>query len=146
MVRSSNAYWKDKRNVRLNYAPASSGSYIADQSIYQTMNSDAVKVKNGWDTPCEGEVGAYVWQGKGFLRVASARWEVLCFASRPGIGDWMLIFQDKSIFTSPAISLLCRNKAGPTDADLQQIDGWLQGVEDEKFQEVVRGMANIKQE
>lgn len=146
LIRSCNTFWKDKRNVRLEYTPAPTGSHIEDQAFYQTMGSDTFKSMDGRDTQCEGEVGTYIWQGKGFMRIASARWEVLCFTSRPESGDWMLVFAYKSIFTAPAINLLCRSKTGLTDSDMRYLEQWLQGVKDDQFQRAVRGMVYIQQD
>lgn len=143
MIRSSNGFWKDKRNIRLNYTHA--GSHIEDQAFYQLMGSDTVKALVGKDIPSKDEIGVYTWQGKGLLRVASARWEVLCMTSRPE-GDWMLVFQYKSIFTSPAINLMCRAKVFPKESDLQALEEWLPSVENPEFQKAVHGMVDIKQE
>ncbi|KAF2268883.1 hypothetical protein CC78DRAFT_454201, partial [Lojkania enalia] len=61
-------------------------------------------------------------QGRGLLRIASARWEVLSFTSYPETGDWMLVFTHKSIFTSPAVNLMCRNKGGFCESELKSLE------------------------
>lgn len=144
MLQSSNSFWKDKRNVRLQYT--SNGSYIEDKALYQMMGSDAVKSMDGKDTPSDTELGVFTWRGKGLLRVASAQWEVLCFTSRPEGGDWMLVYAHKSIFTSPALNLLCRTKGAISTLDLTCIKTWLQEVEDDKFQQTVAAMIDIAQQ
>ncbi|KAF2499671.1 hypothetical protein BU16DRAFT_557983 [Lophium mytilinum] len=145
ILRSSNPFWKDKRNVRLHYNPAPSGSHIEDTACYQTMISDTVKIVVGKDTPVDGETGTYTWQGKGLLRVARGRWEILSFTARDG-GDWMLVFAHKTLFSASAINLLCRRKEGLSKEDLGEVEEWLNGVEDEKFQQAARGVFDIKQE
>ena len=144
MIRSSNTFWKDKRNVRLNYTPLS--NHIDDRVCYQTMTSDVVKFLDGKDIPSDSAIGIYTWQGKGFLRIASARWEVLSFTSRPETGDWMLVFAHKSMFTSPAVNILCRNQGGLCESDLQSLETWIPSVEDASFQQAARGLVNIKQD
>lgn len=144
MIRLSNRFWKDKRNVRLKYTAA--GSYIDDEAFYQTMSSEAVKSMVGKDTQCDGTMGVYLWQGKGLLRVASARWEVLSFTPRTNCRDWMLVFAHGSIFTSPAINLMCRDRVGLDGDDLLFVDEWLAGVPNDKFQMAVHEMADIKRE
>ncbi|KAF2810487.1 uncharacterized protein BDZ99DRAFT_364773, partial [Mytilinidion resinicola] len=84
LVRSSIPFWKDKRNVRLNYNLAPSGSHIDDTASYQPVTSNTVKTLVGKNTLVDGETGTYTWQGKGLLRVASGRWEVLSFTAREG--------------------------------------------------------------
>ncbi|KAF2639262.1 hypothetical protein P280DRAFT_454449 [Massarina eburnea CBS 473.64] len=144
MIRSSCSFWKDKRNVRLKYTSAS--SHIDDRASYQTVTSDAIKCMDGRDTPSDSETGIFTWQGKGLLRVASARWEVLCFTSRPNTGDWMLVYTHKSIFTSPSVNLMCRNKVGISSSDLSHIEYWLRGVSDGRFQQEVNAMVDIIQQ
>ncbi|KAF2196547.1 hypothetical protein GQ43DRAFT_445009 [Delitschia confertaspora ATCC 74209] len=144
MIRSSNAFWKDKRNIRLSYTQ--SASYVDDRAFYQTMNSDAVKSMDGKNISVDGAVGIYNWQGKGLLRVVNARWEILCFTSRPSNGDWMLVFMQKSLFTSPSVHLLCRQKGGISETDMKQVEEWLPQVQDEKFQQAVKEIADIRQE
>jgi hypothetical protein len=117
-----------------------------DQAFYQLMTSDAVKSMDGKDTPSDDGTGIFTWQGKGFLRIASAKWEVLCYTPRLGDGDWMLVYAHKSIFTSPAVNLMCRKKGGVSPADRECITEWLQGIQDEKFQAAVKGMVDIVQE
>ncbi|KAF2464154.1 uncharacterized protein BDR25DRAFT_243076 [Lindgomyces ingoldianus] len=133
MIRSSNGFRKDKRNVRCQYT--ATASHIEDEAFYQTVNSDTVKSVVGKDTACEGNVGVYSWQGKGLLRVASARWE-----------DWMLVFAHQSIFTSAAINLMCRSQDGLNEEDMRLVEGWLSSVAENKFRQIVSNLADIKQE
>ena len=144
MLKSSNTFWKDKRNIRVRYT--STGSHIEDRAFYQTMTSDAVKTMDGKDTPSEDETGMFTWQGKGLLRVASARWEVLCFTARPESGDWMLVYVHKCVFTSAAVNLMCREKGGVSSMDLGCIDEWLGGITDVGFQQVVGAMIDVLQQ
>ncbi|KAF2691973.1 hypothetical protein K458DRAFT_425819 [Lentithecium fluviatile CBS 122367] len=144
MIRSSNNFWKDKRNVRLQYTTA--GSHIEDRAFYQTTSSEAIKSIVGKDTRSEEGVGVYVWQGKGLLRVASSQWEVLSFTARSGGRDWMLVFAHPSIFTAAAINLMCRRKEGLGEEDMQAVEEWLGTVGENRFRQAVVGMVDIKQE
>jgi hypothetical protein len=144
LIRSSNNIWKDKRNVRMNYTAA--GPHIEDRAFYQPLNSDVFKSIDGRDTADEDGVGLYTWQGKGWLRVASTRWEILSFTSRPNNGDWMLVFSHKTIFAGAAANLMCRNQQGPSESDLKHISNWIPQVEDPMFQQAMRGMVPIVQE
>jgi hypothetical protein len=146
VIRSSINFWKDKRNVRFRYTPAS--SYMENQASYQTMTSDTIKSMSWRDTPSETETGIFTWRREALLRtrVASAKWEVLCFTSRPSKGDWMLIYVHKSMFVSPGLNLLCRNKEGPSSADMSCIEQWLRGVSDDRFQQTVDAMVDVTQQ
>lgn len=144
LLRSSNPFWTDKRNVRIRYT--NTATHIDDQAFYQLMTSDTIKCMEGKDTPSDDGTGIFTWQGKGFMRIASANWEVLSFTSRLDDGDWMLVYAHKSIFTSPAVNLMCRKKAGVGATDMQCIRDWMAGIKHERFQGAVERMVDIVQE
>lgn len=122
------------------------GTQIDDQAFYQTKGSDAIKSMDGKDTPSETEIGIFTWQGKGLMRIVSARWEVLSYTSRPESGDWMIVYAHKSIFTAPALNLMCRERGGVSSLDMDYINEWFGRIEDESFQQTVAKMVDIVQE
>ena len=66
--------WKNKRNVRIMYTRLP-GNKLDDLVTYQNIDSKEIQSVHGIDTPKKD--GSYMWRGKGFLKVATSRWEVL---------------------------------------------------------------------
>lgn len=144
MIRSSNPFWKDKRNVRLNYTVT--GTQFTNCAYYQAMNSDTVKTMEGTDTPADAASEIYTWRGKGFLRLTSAKWEILIFQARNGGADWVLMFAHKNVFTAPAVNLMCRQKNRISENNIKEIERWFATVDSKDFQSTVKSIADIKQE
>jgi hypothetical protein len=144
LIKSSNTFWSDKKNVRQNYTKTA--SYIENTASYQPKSSDAIKSLNGKDTPSASAPGSFTWQGKGLARLASLHWEVLSATSRPEGADWMLAYVQKSMFSAAAINILCRERDGVSEGDMKCIGEWLAGVKDEKFQQTVAGLVDIMHE
>ncbi|KAH7096040.1 hypothetical protein FB567DRAFT_48068 [Paraphoma chrysanthemicola] len=143
LIRSSNPFWKPKLNIHIEYTPVS--AHISDRAFYQTTPSSAIKSIDGKDTPATDGSDTFTWQGTGFMRIASAKWEVLSFTTREG-GDWMLVYVHKSMFTPAAVNLMCRTKGGVSETDREFVRVWLEGVRDEGVRGAGAGMVDILQE
>src|SRR5690242_11340083 len=86
---SSNPFWADKHNVRITYSPVAptkrgttSFAYLDDIAQYETRPGGPIKELKGSDSiVVNADAGAgvnmWVWQGRGLMRVASAKWEVI---------------------------------------------------------------------
>ncbi|KAI9715316.1 MAG: hypothetical protein M1828_000881 [Chrysothrix sp. TS-e1954] len=66
--------WRNKRNVRITYTRLP-GNRLDDLVTYQGSGSDELQTVRGVDSPKSD--GSWLWRGKGMLKVASSRWEVL---------------------------------------------------------------------
>lgn len=132
--------WRKNRNVRITYTPVLAVSYsprpIDDLVTYQSLKSTAIKSVHGVDKPIyqgasankgegkdkvEGVVKggddevqsgnwAYHWRGKGWLMIASSKWEVLGYGEEEGTGTdggqgntWMVTYFAKTMFTPAGI-------------------------------------------
>ncbi|KAE8366742.1 hypothetical protein BDV27DRAFT_124890 [Aspergillus caelatus] len=161
ITRSSSPFWTDKRNVTINLStdrntgpiPINSlGSnatvVIVNTTSYQAMNSGPVRSTAGIDrvvTPFSGRNEGSItmeWRGSGWLRIASARWEILGWGGEEG-DEWMVVFAEKSIFTPMGISLYSRRKGSITNMLWDGIERGLRGLVDgcsEQEREELRGL------
>lgn len=112
------------------------------------MSSAAICIKSvdGRNIPVQDAIATFSWQGKGLLRLFGAKWEILALETSPGEGPaWMVTFQYKTMFTSPAVNLACRSKNGMSDVDLKLVEGWLAAVQDNTFKKATQDMFNVLQ-
>ncbi len=75
---------------------------------------------HGIDTP-DG-LGAWRWRGKGLLKIASSRWEILGWGERNG-EKWVVTWFAPSLFTPMGIDLYCDRKegmSGTLEADIMK--------------------------
>ena len=145
LIRTSNPFWKDKRNIRITYS-SDGPSTFSDRAFYQPLNSSAVKSVDGRDTVVDDAVGVYMWQGKGLMRVQGAKWEILSFNKRMGGADWMMVFTQKNLFQPSTMQIYCRSRKGPSEIDLRYIEEWASQVLDPMFQQAMRGLFDVLQE
>lgn len=109
--------WKDKRNVRITYAPLPATN-TAEESIprlddtveYQALGSDKIKTVHGIDTPSGVYTRAWDWRGKGWLKIASSHWEVVEWSE--GGEEWAVIWFQKTLFTPEGMDIFSREKEG----------------------------------
>ncbi|XP_014552851.1 hypothetical protein COCVIDRAFT_41061 [Bipolaris victoriae FI3] len=119
--------WKKNRNVRITYTPVASTTppQIDDVVTYQGLNSDALKTVHGVDKPfdvpntappavAEGGAGdvaslGYNWRGKGWLVIATSKWEILGYGDEQGTGNsWVVTYFAKTLFTPAGIDFYSR--------------------------------------
>ncbi|KNG46300.1 hypothetical protein TW65_86037 [Stemphylium lycopersici] len=119
--------WKKSRNVRITYSaiPSTSPAQIDDVVTYQNLSSDKLKTVHGVDRPFElpntspapgeaeaGEVASlgYNWRGKGWLVIATSKWEILGYGDEEGAGNsWVVTYFAKTLFTPAGVDFYSRN-------------------------------------
>lgn len=136
--------WKKSRNVCIKYTPiaGTSPAQIDDEVSYQSLGSTNIKTIVGVDKPFEvpntaasategGEVGsiAYNWRGKGWLMIASSKWEILGYGDEEETegNSWVVTYFAKTLFT-------------PAGVDIYSRKGVLKPVTIEKIK---KGLANL---
>ena len=123
MARTSNSFWKDKRNVKMRYT--ASGD---DRFSYRPAHASTEKHMNGKNLPVPTAEAVFSWQGAGVLRLFTAKWEIVGFHKRMTEdvrSEWMVTFQHATMFTSPAVNVACRSKDGLDENTVKIIDEWL---------------------
>ncbi|KAF2251661.1 hypothetical protein BU26DRAFT_516445 [Trematosphaeria pertusa] len=117
--------WKKNRNVRITYTPIpnTSPQQIDDLVSYQPLKSTSLKKVHGVDKPfavpntkpveggADGELAslAYQWRGKGWLVIASSKWEILGYGEEEDTGKaWVVTYFAKTLFTPAGVDIYCR--------------------------------------
>ncbi|KAF1838190.1 hypothetical protein BDW02DRAFT_33076 [Decorospora gaudefroyi] len=133
--------WKKSRNVQITYTPIpttttpSTSTNLDDLVTYQTSTSTALKSVRGIDKPDQHTTAdqnhtspteiahnnveepraslAYNWRGKGWLMIASSKWEILGYGeeeegSTTERNSWMVTFFAKTLFTPAGVDLYSR--------------------------------------
>ncbi|KAJ4290301.1 hypothetical protein N0V90_010517 [Kalmusia sp. IMI 367209] len=114
--------WRKNRNVVITYSPIDSTSppQIDDLVTYQPISSSSTKTVRGVDKPfsvpntAEGGDGeraslAYNWRGKGWLKIASSKWEILAYGDEEGTGNaYVVTFFAKTLFTPAGVDVYSR--------------------------------------
>jgi hypothetical protein len=118
--------WKKNRNVRITYTVTSNEPLeIDDKVTYQPLGSDSVKTVRGVDKPFQvpntapsDESGsdpassmAYNWRGKGWLMIASSKWEILGYGEEEGgepMNAWVVTYFAKTLFTPAGVDIYSR--------------------------------------
>ncbi|KAF2134774.1 hypothetical protein P153DRAFT_279449 [Dothidotthia symphoricarpi CBS 119687] len=118
--------WKKSRNVRIEYTPVPNTSplQLDDLVTYQSLTSTALKSVHGVDKPFDvpntaaapAEEGAemsssmaYNWRGKGWLMIASSKWEILGYGDEEGGGNsWVVTYFAKTLFTPAGVDFYSR--------------------------------------
>lgn len=138
--------WRKNRNVKITYTriPNTSPAQIDDVVTYQPLNSDSVKTVHGVDRPfevpdqskegAEGQDGVeranlgYHWRGKGWLMIASSKWEILGYGEEEeGANQWVVTYFAKTLFTPEGLDIYSRS--GPLkDSTIAEIKKGLKGL------------------
>ncbi|KAF2456901.1 hypothetical protein BDY21DRAFT_262276, partial [Lineolata rhizophorae] len=161
VTHSTLSMWKSKRNVRITYTPLASDSTggpvrVDDLVEYQTSGSDKVKSVHGVDTAEAGtnEGWAWNWRGKGWLVIATSRWETLGYGteaveegSEPqNTGtDWVVTFFSKTLFTPAGVDIYSRKKEGLRAETVEKIKEALKGSEDDGVAKLAETLFEIEQ-
>ncbi|KAF2004089.1 hypothetical protein P154DRAFT_519657, partial [Amniculicola lignicola CBS 123094] len=123
--------WKTNKNVKITYTPVAGTSpvHIDDVVTYQGLNSTSTKTVHGLDKPFSvtGEQAAaaldadaettkdvaslgYNWRGKGWLMIASSKWEILGYGVEEGTtNEWVVTYFAKTLFTPVGVDFYSRN-------------------------------------
>ncbi|KAF2853993.1 hypothetical protein T440DRAFT_296215 [Plenodomus tracheiphilus IPT5] len=127
--------WKKSRNVRITYTPLinTTPAHINDLVTYQSLSSETLKSIHGVDKPfniyhpgpatavetadATGADGAeqgekaslgYNWRGKGWLMIASSKWEILGYGDEEGGNSWVVTYFAKTLFTPAGVDFYSR--------------------------------------
>jgi hypothetical protein len=122
--------WKKNRNVTITYTPLPNNADLIDDLVqYQPLNSTTSIQKKieGIDTPDANVPAAYSWRGRGWLKIASSRWEVLGWGDEDG--GWCVTYFQKTLFTPAGIDVYCRRKGGLSEDMLKRIKQELRAVD-----------------
>lgn len=166
--------WRSKRNVKITYQSLPQG-FLDDRVTYQTCQGGSVKTVHGVDRPVfmsgqrqdldkhgnassdsDAEAGswAYHWRGKGWLMIASSKWEVLGYGSVSGDADgggggmgdegqwidWAVTYFAKTLFTPEGIDIYSRPSVKLPATLVEQIKKGLKAAGDESFQRLVEDL------
>ncbi|OJD32296.1 histidinolphosphatase-like protein [Diplodia corticola] len=156
--------WRTKRNVTITYTPVADSTKIDDLVEYQALDgsSTTAKIKSvhGVDTPAADCAGwAWDWRGKGWLVIASSRWEVLGYGDEldgggnggggaqtqpPDARQWVVTYFAKTLFTPAGIDLYSRHPDGLRPGTVRAIEEALAGVEDEGVRSLAKELFEVK--
>ena len=147
--------WKNKRNVRIAYTRLP-GNKLDDLVTYQNLKSKELHSVHGIDTPKKD--GAYLWRGKGLLKIATSRWEVLGWGgggahaapihpagtetvqvSAPTVEEedaeqWVVTYFAKTPFTPAGIDIYSRKSTGLSMATMGKLRTALARLDGRKSQ------------
>lgn len=70
---------------------------------------------------------AYSWRGRGWLVIASSKWEILGWGEENGTG-WVVTYFSKTLFTPAGIDVYCRDPKGLSSEGLAKIDEAFKGM------------------
>jgi hypothetical protein len=135
--------WRKAKNVRITYKilPASSpdGPTLLDDTVESVPTQRTLlpqpKAIHGIDTP-DGD-GAWAWRGKGLLKIASSRWEVLGWGEREG-ERWVVTWFAPSLFTPAGVDVYSGNKEGVSEGLFTEIQEALKGLEAREVAELCK--------
>jgi len=118
--------WNKNQNVVITYTPVPDTfpTQIDDVVTYQSVGSTKTKSVHGLDKPfdvhnttpegkkedAEGLASmAYAWRGKGWLMIASSKWEILGWGEEAGTGNsWVVTYFAKTLFTPAGVDFYSR--------------------------------------
>ncbi|KIW14915.1 hypothetical protein PV08_07700 [Exophiala spinifera] len=134
--------WKTNRNVTITYTPLPNDAAVLDDLVeYQPKSSDRRKKVKGYDTPSGDVPAAYGWRGKGWLMIASSKWQVI------GYGDedegWCVTYFEKTLFTPAGIDVYSRRKTGASPDLLSRITEEMKNVRDGNVRKLAADMFAI---
>ncbi|KAF2030926.1 hypothetical protein EK21DRAFT_111380 [Setomelanomma holmii] len=139
--------WKKNRNVVITYTPVAGSSppQIDDLVTYQPHTSTSKKTVHGVDKPFavpnnaaastskgneESDVAslAYTWRGKGWLMIASSKWEILGYGEEEVTGNaWVVTYFAKTLFTPAGVDVYSR-KGRLVPTTVEDIKNALRGL------------------
>ncbi|KAF2014619.1 hypothetical protein BU24DRAFT_423533 [Aaosphaeria arxii CBS 175.79] len=133
--------WKKSRNVRITYKqiPNTSPAHLDDLVTYQSLDSTKLKTVRGIDKPFDvpgtapepaedAASPAYQWRGKGWLAIASSKWEILGYGDVPGSDNqWVVTYFAKTLFTPAGVDFYSR-KGGLNEETIEKIKAALAGL------------------
>lgn len=145
--------WKKNRNVTITYTvkgEESAGPCKIDDLVeYQPLGKPKQKVVNGIDSPDTSGPGAgwaWNWRGKGWLKIASSRWEVLGYGHEGGEEEgnrWVVTYFAKTLFTPAGLDIYSADKGGLRPGTVEGIKAALNNFEDENLRKLAGSIFEI---
>lgn len=141
--------WRKARNVQIKYTPVTQGSDNAspvpldDLVTYQGLDGDKIKSVHGLDKPEEGG-WAWHWRGKGWLMIASSRWEVLGYGEDNIKNKWVVTYFAKTMFTPAGVDLYSRDPGGLSKETVEGIKKALVGLGHEEVGKLADELFEVK--
>ena len=78
---------------------------------------------------------AFGWRGRGWLMIASSKWEILGWGEDDGVG-WVVTYFSKTIFTPAGIDVYCRDPKGLKPETLAKISKALKRIDNSGIQKL----------
>ncbi|KAK2882752.1 hypothetical protein FQN49_000064 [Arthroderma sp. PD_2] len=174
---SSSQYWRDKRNISISFALADGSCQsreanganvdftkdvvLKSVASYQSISGDGcdnIDTTEGIERAIPNSLpGTMTWQGTGFIKFLTNRWEILgygCFPDKGGEprreGDeqimWMVVYADKSMFTPAALNICTKATRALSAEKMDLIKDALRDFDHEELKECFNSMIDIPQE
>ncbi|KAI9780789.1 MAG: hypothetical protein M1816_002661 [Peltula sp. TS41687] len=163
--------WRTKRNVRITYTmltPSTTTNnnkrrrgnnnntttpQLLDVVTFQTPHSEKVGTLRGIDTSDSTTQGRWNWRGKGWLRVASSRWEVLGHGEYLDVVDgeervnrWVVTYFGPSLFSPAGMDLYSWDPAGLKGELVWDIKQALDRVGDGRVRKLTKKLFRVEQD
>lgn len=104
----------DKHHPTCHYEIVSSSidkSILSDEVSY--IKKGKKKYIKGYDTQSPFDPNAFVWRGKGLLKLLSSSWKVTCRDEQNG--QWAVIYFSKTLLTPAGVDVICREPSLPIE-------------------------------
>ncbi|KAJ9623837.1 hypothetical protein H2204_011023 [Knufia peltigerae] len=126
--------WKSNRDVTITYTPLENNVDVLDDLVeYRPKNNpQRRKTVQGYDTPSADVSAAYGWRGKGWLKIASSKWQVLGYGEEDQA--WCVTYFEKTLFTPAGIDVYSRRKEGLSEDMLRRIRKEIENIKDGNVQ------------
>ncbi|MBC7488641.1 MAG: hypothetical protein H7282_18025 [Cytophagaceae bacterium] len=102
----------DKQSPSFHYEIVSQSkdkSVLSDEVSY--IQNEKKKFIKGYDTQSRSDVNAFVWRGKGLLKLLSSNWRVALRDEQNG--QWAVICFSKTLFTPEGVDIISRETSLP---------------------------------
>jgi hypothetical protein len=125
--------WRKAKNVRITYKilPPSTptGPTLLDDTVESVPTQRTLlpqpKAIHGVDTP-DGD-GAWAWRGRGLLKIASSKWEVLGWGEKDG-ERWVVTWFAPSVFTPAGVDVYSSRKEGISEGLFKEVERALEDL------------------
>jgi len=135
VIHSTLPLWKNKTDVSITYTPktASTPIQFLDQVSYTTQGSSDTSTITGTDTQLANHPTRFKWRGKGWLMIASSRWQLLGYSLGiiQDLNDhpaWAVTYFEKTLFTPAGMDIYSRSPEGLPAPLLDEIFAKITGL------------------
>ncbi|EON65627.1 hypothetical protein W97_04866 [Coniosporium apollinis CBS 100218] len=146
--------WRSKSNVSISYTPlpyppsteialtSATLPRLDDLVEYQPHGSSRTKAIRGVSTPSDSSGWTYDWRGKGWLMVATSRWEILGYGKEGG-NRWCVTYFAKTLFTPAGLDVYSRSPAGLKAETMEHVQQILKMFGDPVLSELAGAMFEV---